>query len=519
MIFGEQKNLSSILLINYGILLLLILAKFILQYAMVNPIYELHRDEFLYLDQAFHPAAGYISVPPFTSWVAAVIHLLGGGLFWIRFFPALFGVLTIIMIWFIAEELDGGLSAKVIASVLFIFSPFARMNILFHPNAFDILIWTIIFYTFIKFIRSQDNKWLLLSGVVSAVAIYNKYTTFFLILGLLIGILLSFQKKILTNKYFYLAVVVCTLLILPNIIWQVSNDLPVIYHMKALNNKQLINNSYIEFLIAQPSFLMFGSFLVIAALWSFIFYKPFREFQFIGCTFFAVILLFTFSRAKSYYALGLYPVLLAFGCTYLERIFKKSKVAIFSVLGLTSIITFFFLGPYIMPYHSPDYIAKNQKFYNKMGLLDWEDGSKRQLPQDFANMIGWKELATKTLGIYKQIQDDEKKSTLIFCDNYGLAGAVNYYNRGYMPEAYSLGTDYIFWIPKYPVIKNIIWIGPEPDNATQNLFNNVQVKDEIENKYAEEYGIRIYLLSQPKTDITSIFYNMIAEKKKTLDIF
>ena len=62
----------------------------------------------------------------------------------------------------LVEELKGGLPAKMLASVLLIFSPFSRLNILFHPNAFDILVWTIIFYMLVKFITSQNNKWLLM---------------------------------------------------------------------------------------------------------------------------------------------------------------------------------------------------------------------------------------------------------------------------------------------------------------------------------------------------------------------
>ena len=52
---------------RYGILLLLITVKLILQYLVVNPVYELHRDEFLYLNQADHLAFGFISVPPFMA--------------------------------------------------------------------------------------------------------------------------------------------------------------------------------------------------------------------------------------------------------------------------------------------------------------------------------------------------------------------------------------------------------------------------------------------------------------------
>lgn len=45
------------------ILMALILLKFTMQQFLIDPIYELHRDEFLYLDQANHIAMGYSSVP------------------------------------------------------------------------------------------------------------------------------------------------------------------------------------------------------------------------------------------------------------------------------------------------------------------------------------------------------------------------------------------------------------------------------------------------------------------------
>ncbi len=116
-----------------------------------------------------------------------------------------------------------------------------------------------------------------------------------------------------------------------------------------------------------------------------------------------------------------------------------------------------------------------------------------RIDQGFANMAGWEELAAKTREAYNQIPDVEKQSTLLFCDNYGLAGAINYYNRDKVPEAYSLNTDYIFWIPRYPV--------------------------GYSKHYLARSGTRIYLLSQPKTDVTPVFYIMIEEKKKTMDIF
>src|SRR5664280_2960958 len=137
---------------SYWILLLLISIKLILQYALVNPVYELHRDEFLYLNQADHLAFGYISVPPLMALISKLIFLLEGGIFWIHFFPALFGVLTIIFTWLIVESLGGSLFSKVLAAAALVFSLLARINILFQPNSFDILSWTVIFFLFIKYI-------------------------------------------------------------------------------------------------------------------------------------------------------------------------------------------------------------------------------------------------------------------------------------------------------------------------------------------------------------------------------
>ena len=59
-------------------------------FVLIHPVYELHRDEFLHLDQAHHMAWGYDSLPPFTSWISWVIMHAGNTEFLIKFFPALF---------------------------------------------------------------------------------------------------------------------------------------------------------------------------------------------------------------------------------------------------------------------------------------------------------------------------------------------------------------------------------------------------------------------------------------------
>lgn len=503
---------------RYWVLFMLVSAKLILQFVLVNPVYELHRDEFLHLDQAFHPAAGYISVPPFSSWISDIIYLLGGSLFWIRFFPAFFGALTVIFAWLIVEEAVGRLPAKILTSVFLIFSVYIRLNVLFQPNSFDILAWTMIFYFCIRYVKTQKTQWLVVISVIVALALYNKYNVIFLIAGLLGGFLISSQRKVFTTKGLYVVLLLCVLLFLPNIVWQVRNGFPVLHHMEALKRTQLVNVNRIDFLIDQLKFGGIGV-LSVASFVAFIVYKPFKPYRFIGWAFLIVILLYTYSRAKSYYALGLYPVLFALGSVYLEAVFKKWKYALFTTFAIINIGFFFAIVTYLMPYQSPAQIVENHAGYEKLGMLRWEDGRNHSLPQDFADMIGWREMAGKALEAYLMIPSDELDKTLIYCDNYGQVGALNYYNRGKMPEAYSFNTDYIYWLPTQKQIKNIVFVGQLPSKEVMAQFAEYRLVGVVENEFAREKGTKIFLLLGGNDTVTEMFYKIARERKKNFDIF
>ena len=461
------------LLSRYWILLVLVTVKLILQYVVVNPVYELHRDEFLYLDQANHFAFGYISVPPFTAVIAKIVYLLGGGLFWVRFFPALFGALTVVFVWLTIEELGGSLFSRILASAALIFSALARINILFQPNSWDILTWTIVFYLLIKFIKSEKPGWLYLLSVVIAVGFYNKYNMIFLLAGLVIGLLLTYQRKILTKSSFWKALILSLLILTPNIIWQVANHFPVFQHMKVLKANQLDNNTSMDFLKSQLLFFIGSLPLTVAALFAFFVYKPFKPFRFIGITFAVVLALFAVMKAKGYYAVGIYPVIIAFGSVYIDNIStKKWRPIIIPLLIGINLGIFIFTLKVVYPVYSPAEIRANAQTFERFGMLRWEDGKNHNLPQDFADMLGWHEMADKSIAAYKLVPADELDNTLIICNNYGQAGALNYYNKGKMPEAYAFNTDYIYWLPSFNKIDNIIVVGKKPGEEIIRLFKD-----------------------------------------------
>ncbi|MCK9484528.1 MAG: glycosyltransferase family 39 protein [Candidatus Marinimicrobia bacterium] len=507
-------------IIDYGILILLIAGKFILQFLVVNPIYELHRDEFLYLNQANHLAAGYISVPPLTAFISRLILMLGGGLFWIRFVPALFGALTIVLVWLIIKTLGGKLFTQILVGCAMLFSIMVRLNILYQPNAFDILIWTAMFYFLIKYLRSEKSYWLFALAISAALGINNKYTVIFLLVGLLVGILLSPRRKILASRNFYLALLVGLIILLPNIIWQIKNQFPVLKHMQALNAYQLVNNSAWIFLTQQYYFFMGSIPLTLVGLWSFFAYKPFRNYIAIGIGYLIVIGLFAILKAKGYYAAGFYPIMFAFGGLYLEKILPGIwKSVIFAVLILFNLSVFASIYKYMHPVQTPAEIIADRPDYEKRGMLRWEDGRNHDLPQDFADMLGWQEMAEKAWIAFQMLTPEERSQTLIFSDNYGQAGALNYYNRKKMPECYSFNTDYIDWLPYLDTIKNIVLVGEKPPASILKMFNEHKLIGVDENQYAREKGTEIYLLLDAKAEFTRWFYQTAHQRRETWDIF
>ncbi len=500
-----MKKRTLEIAILYGFVLL----KFVLQYTFVNDLYDLHRDEYLHLDQGDHLAAGYVSVPPFTSWVSWLIWHLGGSAFWVRFFPALFGALTLVVVWRLVDALNGKIYAKVLAMTALVFSALMRLNMLYQPNSFDILCWTLVFYLTIRWTQDHASRWLWALGILIGIGILNKYNLIFLLIGLLPALALSSHRRIFSDKYFYFAILLVLVIILPNVIWQVQNGLPVIHHMSSLQETQLQNMSRVDFWKDQFIFFLGAIYLIIGAFVGMIVYAPLKPYRFVGVCYGLVMLLYTYLQAKNYYAIGLYPALLGIGSVYWEALFATGWKRYLRPVWLVATAGLFL--PFVnvvFPIQAPQQIAADAARFKSLNLLKWEDGKDHTLPQDFADMLGWKELADKSAAAFAQVPEKDRPYTLVLCDNYGETGALNYYARGRINPAVSFNADYINWIPFDKPITTVLLIkepGEEPlQESEKHLFASVKQMGSVENAFAREYGARIYLLQGAKPELKTL---------------
>ena len=507
---------------NTLILIGFIIAKFVLQYILVNPEYELQRDEFLHLDQAHHLAWGYVSVPPVTSWISSIIFFLGNSLFWIRFFPALFGVLTLVVVWKAIKELKGNTFALVLGATCVLFSALLRLNILYQPNSLDTLCWTTLLYILIKYTNTENSKWLYMGAILLAIGFLNKYSIMFLLIGLFPAYLLT-KRSIFVQKHFYRASFLFFLLISPNLIWQYSNNFPVYHHMQELAKTQLINVNRWDFLKDQLFFFIGAVLVIFSALYALLVYPPFKKYRYFFWTFIFTLLTFISLKAKSYYAMGLYPIYIAFGAVYLETILKYDWKKYLKPLVLILPILFFIpMYSIIFPNKSPEYIVSHPEKYKKYGMLRWEDGKEHPLPQDYADMVGWKELAHKVDSIYKTFPVTQQ--TLVLCDNYGQAGAINYYKKNPNLMAHSFNADYIDWFELDKKYVNLIRI-KEYDSTDQELketspyFEKSYKAGSVTNNFAREYGTTIFVFEKASININQRIKDEIIEIKQSNTAF
>ena len=148
--------------------------------------------------------------------------------------------------------------------------------------------------------------------------------------------------------------------------------------------------------------------------------------------------------------------------------------------------------------HTPQKMAALNKKYKleKIGLLKWEDLHNHPLQQDFADMLGWKELASKAEKLYTNLPDTIKKNTTVYCRNYGQAGALKYYgnDKSFVNKTICDNGTFLLWIPQDLDFKYLIFVGrrmPDTDDEVFNHFERATIIDSVTNPLSRQLGDKI----------------------------
>jgi hypothetical protein len=103
--------------------------------------------------------------------------------------------------------------------------------------------------------------------------------------------------------------------------------------------------------------------------------------------------------------------------------------------------------------------------------------------EDAVEMIGWQDLTAQVAGIYRSIPEQEKPRTVILAGNYGEAGALDLYGRGYgLPPVISGANS--LWYRGYgqPEPETVIVVGFESSYAS-HFFHSCKFAATVTNAY------------------------------------
>lgn len=481
--------------------------------------YQLHRDEMLYFAMGDHLAWGFASTPPFIGFLAFIVKtLFGYQAFFVKLLPALAGGGTIILIALFTRELGGRQFAVITAGIAYIISiAMLRTASLFMPVIFELFFWMLFLYLVLKLINTRNTAYWVAIGASFGLAFLNKYSVIFLGLSAFIAILVSDHRKLLLSKHLLYGMLAGFLIMIPNIWWQVSHKFPVVTHMSELYRTQLVHVSKQTFLLEQIMMNFTSILFWLSGLIALIFFGKEKKYRVFSGIYLCVVLLFLFTSGKPYYTLGVYPMLFAFGGYVLEKYLRgRMKVAGYLLTGCSVLFSILFI-PLGLPVLAGEQMEKYCMAFSRHispAPMRNEQNGYYPLPQDFMDMTGWEELAGLAALAYGKLDTLQQKDCLLFANNYGQAGALNFYGRKYhLPAPVSLSDSYIFWAPDSVNAKNFI-VTDNEIGIIPELFHSYSEVGSIKNNYFRENGLKVFLCQDPKPLLNDFFRKSIREHKQ-----
>ncbi len=452
--------------------------------------YGYFRDELYYLACAEHLDFGYVDHPPLIAWITAGVRaVFGESLPAIRLLPALAAGATVWLAVAMVRELGGGRFARALAAAATMLAPvYLSLFSILSMNAFDVLFWAAGWWLLTRILRTGDARLWLAFGAVTGLALENKISVMFLGFGLVVGLVLGRSWEAFRSRRLWLGGGIALLLFLPHIAWQVRHGWPTLEFMRNAQASKILPLSPPAFIgqevlltgpLSLPVWLSGLAFFLLA--------RRGRPYRALGWAYLAILAIMMATKAKPYYVSPAYTILFAGGGTAIEawtarigvasrnggvawRGATGARVAILSVVTVAGLLTAPLARP-LLPLRT--YV----RYAARLGMKAPSDERHEmgRLPQMFADMRGWPELAQTVAGVFRRLTPDQQRRACIFGQNYGQAGAIDLFGPALgLPKAISAHNSYFLWGPRDCTGEMLIVISDDRQRL-EDLFASVEL--------------------------------------------
>jgi drug/metabolite transporter superfamily protein YnfA len=275
------------------------------------------------------------------------------------------------------------------------------------------------------------------------------------------AVLLTDLRRELRHAGPYLAAALALVLFAPFVLWNLQHGLPHLEFVRNATGQKYASLTRAHFLLEQLFVMNPISFLVaLPGLWWSLADREGKRFRVLGISFLTVFaVLLANAHTKAEYIGAAYPALYACGAVAITRWPRPwGRIAV-PVVGALLALTGVLLSPLAMPVLP---VADFVRYTKALGIAPSTPEHKKlaELPQFFADMHGWEELARDVSAAYETIPEAERSTTVAFVGNYGEAGALELYAKKYpLPRVICSHNAYWFWGPGPTPITTFIRLG------------------------------------------------------------
>jgi hypothetical protein len=508
------RNHESLLASGMAIIWAIALAK-LLFHIYFNNRYGYFRDEFDYMSCGDHLSWGYVDQPPLIPFLIHINRaILGDSLRSIRFIPALASSLLVVQTAVLAREFGGRRFALLLSAIAVVIAPqYLSNGSLLGTNCLEPNLWMGCAYFAILAIKRDNPRYWLWFGVIAGIGMEEKYSIALFGFGIVVGLLLTPQRRVFLNPWIWIGGLAAFLIFLPNLLWNIHYHFPFI---------QLIRNIKADgrdVILPLPQFFLqqMGLVAVITApIWirgllALLFSARLKPYRALGWCYLVCFTVFFVLHGKSYYLAPIYPMLLAAGAVGIESIIEGSKAGeenlhprrtwLKYVIIIAMLATGTYFSPITVPVLSPDrFLAFTKTLPVKLPVME-HSHARAPLPQWYADQFGWEEIVAETAVAWNKLTPEERldKNCGIFAQDYGQAGAIDFLGRKYgLPPALSGHQTWFLWGPRGYSGNCMIVLG-DTRKRLEELWEHVDyVGDSPDNPYALEKEIAVYICRGPK---------------------
>ncbi len=257
---------NRILLLSLSFLILLKVV------ALYYTNFDLFGDEAQYWLWSKNLDYGYFSKPPLLPWVLNIYTILFGETFFsLKIFPSIIYFFSAWAFYTLGKNIGLEKQRALFCSFSFLLMPAVSIStFIVSTDVLLLLFWILSLNELVKLISHPSIRGFILLGIFIGLACLAKYAGIYFVICLVLYILFDKKFRLFSYKN-YLGFCIClictTIIILPNLIWNLNNNWITMQHTSDNANFKNISISVvrgIEFLAIQA--LMIGPFLFVSGM-------------------------------------------------------------------------------------------------------------------------------------------------------------------------------------------------------------------------------------------------------------